>query len=1110
MKRCIYLVIFAILVGATAVQAAPNAPTLLSVEGKTAVPGTPLYLNITTGITLSGNAEANKTIRAYRGSTLLGSTTSNASGVYNLDVALAAGTYSLTVVASDATGDSAPSATITVTIDTTLPTATFQWLDSSGHNATGRIYIHTNTNVSDHRFSDASTSMEAQFADTGGSGFDLTTAQLVLQEVDNSNNVLATIPSATTVIAANKVRLDLTSTSPANNFAAVFSHGKKYRLRAIIRDFAGNQRTEDKLFGVDNLRHLDYPGATYFNKVYLFDAADTTITNPPPLNKMVPMLWDGTRYVVGSVAGVDPALVDTSTTPPSLRFNLLGAYGSLFQGGAANPPLATGVDTLPQQFTNLGVFSWYTGTGSSAIGALSAPDSLGNRYTFFSKDTAMHPNGTHNSRFLTVDSAVNREYRNYRIQINANDPVPSIPTLDSFHRATNPAIVYTNQGVMVGGERPSLRVSNSDDVLVRGRVQAIGVPQIVEVVNQTNTNIVYGRVRVPAGQATYELRIGTTPSDVSGETPTLTPLPAKARTQFRTQSRTATQTTTDGTGWWIYWQDDLPPRVQVVDPAAGNYYRGVTNPLGSPNFPLSYGVDVYEPTYLTPSSLTPAPLGEAASRMDMLNNASVVLTATRSSWSQVNGINYYRQTLTLGSRPTTEGRYLLQGTLSDNTQNVPNSIVTSHLALDPASPLAYYVDNTAPVSQNIIPAEGVVTSIPSFNADIVDPDLGNAPANTRGSGAQLDLGQNQIDAYKFLGFGTASSTSALTVTINTPKSGQAADHRGNVFPVGAELQVWENSPSNSIVGVVTLGNSLTQNSTITNNGTTTAGQLRLTMKSGYQSLVNGQTYRVFYTIPHFDSNDGVRKVAAIPIEPAIYPGSYASRITAQDRVGNINTTVSTVNIQMNDPPSGTISFNPASYQVHILSAAPNERVTVTSEPIRTLSGATVPAGTLITVSATSPGVIVTPDANGVAADGHQIAATADGRISLVIRALDSTTRGTSNLTASAGTATGSTTVAMIRPLLTLAKSADVTRLSPGQVITYTLVYNNLGNSEARNVVISDQVPAGGEYVIQSVRLNGVLQNDAAVFQSLNNRIQVTVTSVPQDATGTLTFQVRVK
>jgi uncharacterized repeat protein (TIGR01451 family) len=493
----------------------------------------------------------------------------------------------------------------------------------------------------------------------------------------------------------------------------------------------------------------------------------------------------------------------------------------------------------------------------------------------------------------------------------------------------------------------------------------------------------------------------------------------------------------------------------------------------------------------------------------MLNPSSVALTATRSAWSQVNGINYYRQTLTLGSRPTTEGRYLLQGTLSDNTQNVPNSIVTTDLALDPTRPLVYYIDNTPPAAQNIVPATGTVSSIPSFNADVVDPNLSNAPANTPGSGAQLDLGQNQIDAYKFLGSGAATSSSALTVTINTPKVGQAADHRGNVLPVGGELQVWENS-TNTIVGVVTLGNTLTQNATISNNGTTTAGQLRLTMKAGYQTLTTGQTYRVFYTIPHFDSNDGMRKVAAIPVEPAIFPGSYASRITGQDRVGNINTTVSTVNIQMNDPPAGAITLSPSSASVHILSLTPNERTTVTSDPIPTLSGATVPAGTLITVSVTSPGVIVTPDANGVAADGHQIATTADGRISFVVRALDSSTRGVATITAAAGTASGSTTVNMVRPLLTLTKAADVTSRTPGQLITYTLSYQNTGNSEARNLLISDQIPAGTEYVPSSVRLNGVLQSDAVVFQSVSNRVRISLAALAQNASGTVTFQVRVQ
>ena len=76
-------------------------------------------------LTLTGNAEANATVKVYDGATLLGSATADGSGNWSYTTAaLANGAHSLTATATDVAGNtSAASSALSVTIDT----------DGSGH-----------------------------------------------------------------------------------------------------------------------------------------------------------------------------------------------------------------------------------------------------------------------------------------------------------------------------------------------------------------------------------------------------------------------------------------------------------------------------------------------------------------------------------------------------------------------------------------------------------------------------------------------------------------------------------------------------------------------------------------------------------------------------------------------------------------------------------------------------------------------------------------------------------------------------------------------------------------------------------------------------------------
>jgi hypothetical protein len=76
------------------------------------------------GLTITGQADADARVELFDGTTSLGTTTANASGAFSLDVTLAAGARSITARATDAAGNvGAASAALAITVDATAPAA---------------------------------------------------------------------------------------------------------------------------------------------------------------------------------------------------------------------------------------------------------------------------------------------------------------------------------------------------------------------------------------------------------------------------------------------------------------------------------------------------------------------------------------------------------------------------------------------------------------------------------------------------------------------------------------------------------------------------------------------------------------------------------------------------------------------------------------------------------------------------------------------------------------------------------------------------------------------------------------------------------------------------
>ncbi len=108
----------------SAAPTTPSAPTLDSASdsGTSTTDG---ITNIDTPV-ITGTTEANSTVRLYDtdGTTLLGIGTANGSGIYSIATsALASGTHSITVKATDAAGNTSPASSgLTVNIDKSAPT----------------------------------------------------------------------------------------------------------------------------------------------------------------------------------------------------------------------------------------------------------------------------------------------------------------------------------------------------------------------------------------------------------------------------------------------------------------------------------------------------------------------------------------------------------------------------------------------------------------------------------------------------------------------------------------------------------------------------------------------------------------------------------------------------------------------------------------------------------------------------------------------------------------------------------------------------------------------------------------------------------------------------
>lgn len=99
-----------------------------------------------------------------------------------------------------------------------------------------------------------------------------------------------------------------------------------------------------------------------------------------------------------------------------------------------------------------------------------------------------------------------------------------------------------------------------------------------------------------------------------------------------------------------------------------------------------------------------------------------------------------------------------------------------------------------------------------------------------------------------------------------------------------------------------------------------------------------------------------------------------------------------------------------------------------------------------------------------------------------------------------------------RPWMTFSKGADRMTVKPGDTVTYTMSYANVGTAVATVVIVTDGIPMETVYLTDSVLLNGVSKTDAALDDEVvvsGGMVQVNVGTVPPGASGTIQFRIRI-
>ena len=966
----------------------PNAPTLTKISGKNAVPGVPVPLNITSGILVEGLSEASNLIMVYVDGAYKGSVISTGAGAFSTSISLTAGLHAVKVKAHNGFAESAFSNEISIVIDTTKPVMTRKTYDIHSYE---RLERYVGTTASDHPIA----TIDFLLSDAGGSGFDINSAQASLVDIDDAGNPIPAVapyinPVSTTlsIISADRVRI----VAPAA-WKDCLQDQHRYRLTWSLKDFAGNSNSWTFDFVIDNLRPGQAPevptGTTPANcnvkNLYVYDLEAYPWSTMPPASALVPYTWDTTA----NAYQIDPAfnnaaLVDKTTTPASLLFNTVAFYGLLYAAEQPQPAAKKGYDARSASFN----LAWGYGSGITM-----GPDGLGNYKSFMFPFRTM-TNGLNAFTLVDQDHAICRNNYTIKFYINSPNPAPRPPISASFANAANPAVVYpvwTDWAALFpGGASP---VNHRDTIITdnpNALIVTVKIP--VELFEQT--------VQIYSGSTILSSAVVSPGNNTAVMTIDQAAASGIIDFQIRTYANTyySTNLPRELSYYYFRWvkNDFTPPQTFDVYPIE-TFYNALTGADARP-FPTQFSVKGKD----TANGSVQSYIHIANSTISMVNAGGTALAGTLyRDYDVTNDLYGYRYYLT--AAPTTEGTYYYRLYLPDGARPNFNSQTYNY---------PFKLDKTAPIPVVINPSDGAVTnSLPSFNAQVADPNLADG---TTGSGPNMDPSRAQIFPFKNLGTAAAVATNVLTATVYGIDQ-IATDHVDKPIPVGTAVK-FAKALAGGKYEFPTITGSVTANGTDKITASVTSG-----------SLTVGTTYAIIYEIPNFPSNDGISRIAAVPIQPAIKGGAYLVFLKLIDNSLNQGAYSSSSSIY--EAAYGTFTLTPSRNTLYV-GLYPPHTSNYVSSPILTTEGNPIMSGTEVTVL-TNRGSFSPADSNGIPGDGHQVKANAAGQLLFGLQATG-LNLGLANVRAVLGLASGTdTSVNLIQiPQFSVSCSAEELIISP--------------------------------------------------------------------------------
>ncbi len=935
-------------------------------------------------LTLTGTAVANSTVKVFDGATLLGSVSADGTGAWSYTtVALANGAHSLTATATDSAGNnSAASAALSVTVDTTAPVAPSIASFSTDSGTVGDGLTNDNTLTltgtaeanSTVKVFDGATLLGSAIA-SGTGAWTYTTAALA--NGAHSLTATATDAAGNTGTASAALNVTIDTTAPVAPSIASFSTDS-----GTVGDGITNDNTLTLTGTAEaNSTVKVFDGATLLGSVSADGTGAWTYTTAALANGAHSLTATATDAAgnTGTASAALSVTIDT-TAPVAPSIASFSTDSGTVGDGITNDNTLTLTGTAEANST-VKVFD-----GATLLGSVTASGTGAWTYT-----TAALANGAHSLTATATDAAGNTGTASAALNVTIDTTAPVAPSIASFSTdsgTVGDGITNDNTLTLTGTAEANSTVKVFDGATLLGSVTASGTgawtyttAALANGAHSLTATATDAAGNTGTASAALNVTIDTTapvaPSIASFSTDSGTVGDGITNDNTLTLTGTAEANSTvkvfdgatllgsvsaDGTGAWTYTTAALANGAHSLTATATD----VAGNTGVASAALSVTVDTTAPVAPSIASFSP----DSATVGDGITNANVLtLTGTAEANSTVkvfDGATLLGSVTASGTgawsyttAALANGAHSLTATATDAAGNTGTA----------SAALSVTVDTTAPVAP----------SIASFSTDsgIVGDGLTNDNTLTLTGTAEANSTVKVFDGATLLGSVTASGTGAWSYTTAALANGAhsltatATDAAGNTGTASAALSVTIDTTAPVAPSIAsfstdsgTVGDGITNDNTLTLTGTAEANS----------------TVKVFdgATLLGSVSADGTG--AWTYTTAALANGAHSLTATATDAAGNTGTASAALSVTIDT--TAPVAPSIASFSTDSGTVGDG----ITNDNTLTLTG-TAEANSTVKVfdGATLLGSVT---ASGTGAWSYTTAALADGAHSLTATATD--------------------------------------------------------------------------------------------------------------------------